>query len=131
MLESAETTLVKKAIQQHKSMLKSSQDKAQPFLPETIKRVHSRELSTAEQDPVDQFVHRKSRPSHRLGFLGLFGKKVDTIDYCKDEIVKLTGQLEEARLKLDDHHPHNSALLVQSSHSSFLPAKCTHVFRVI
>ncbi|PLW13499.1 hypothetical protein PCANC_15599 [Puccinia coronata f. sp. avenae] len=111
MLESAETTLVKKAIQQHKSMLKSSQDKAQPFLPETIKRVHSRELSTAEQDPVDQFVHRKSRPSHRLGFLGLLGKKVDTIDYCKDEIVKLTGQLEEARLKLDDHHPHNSAFI--------------------
>lgn len=110
MLESAETTLVKKAIEQHKSMLKSSHEKSEPFSPEVVKRIHSKDPSTAEQDPVDQFVRRKSRPSHRLGFLGLLGKKVDTIDYCKDEIVKLTYQLEEAREKLDEHHPHNSAL---------------------
>lgn len=111
MLESAETTLVKKAIQQHKSMLKSSHDKSKPFSPEVVQRIHSKDPSTPEQDPVDQFVRRKSRPSHRLGFLGLFGKKVDTIDYCKDEIVKLTNQLEEAREKLDEHHPHNSAFI--------------------
>ncbi|WAR60144.1 hypothetical protein PtB15_9B81 [Puccinia triticina] len=112
MLESAETTLVKKAIKQHRFMLASSPDGSHSIPPEAIKRARSKEHSVAEEhDPVDQFVRRKSRPSHRLGFLGLFGKKVDTIDYCKDEIVKLTNQLEEARTKIDQHHPHNSAFI--------------------
>ncbi|KAA1112631.1 hypothetical protein PGT21_004209 [Puccinia graminis f. sp. tritici] len=111
MLESAETTLVKKAIKQHNALLKSSNETSHSILPDVIKRIRSKEQTTAEQDPVDQYVRRKSRPSHRLGFLGLFGKKVDTIDYCKDEIVKLTNQLEEARQKIDQHHPHNSAFI--------------------
>ncbi|KNF06712.1 hypothetical protein PSTG_00028 [Puccinia striiformis f. sp. tritici PST-78] len=113
MLESAQTTLIKKAIQQHKSTTLKN-EKSSSLLPATIKRTRSKDQQNSvvvEQDPVDQFVKRKSRPHHRLGFLGLFGKKVDTIDYCKDEIVKLTNQLEQARLKIDEHHPHNSAFI--------------------
>ncbi|KIP05884.1 hypothetical protein PHLGIDRAFT_119442 [Phlebiopsis gigantea 11061_1 CR5-6] len=39
----------------------------------------------------------EKRPKHRLGFLGLFGKKVDTIEWCKDEIARLNASIDEKR----------------------------------
>ncbi|CAO2835157.1 unnamed protein product [Amaranthus hypochondriacus] len=43
------------------------------------------------------------RPTNRTGFLGLCGKKVDTIDYCKEKISKLESKLEsEQKVTLRD-----------------------------
>lgn len=105
-LEAAETQLIKTAVKADKSLKTLATSKAQPRSPSKVE-----EQSVAVQDPVDNLVRRKQRPSHRLGFLGLFGKKVDTIDWCKDEIIRLTNLLEKARRKLDQHHPHNSAFI--------------------
>ncbi|KAF5369002.1 hypothetical protein D9758_003059 [Tetrapyrgos nigripes] len=40
------------------------------------------------------------RPTHKLGFLGLFGEKVDTINWCREEIKKCTDALEEGRSQI-------------------------------
>lgn len=37
------------------------------------------------------------RPTHKLGFLGLFGEKVDSIDWARKEISICTALLDEAR----------------------------------
>jgi hypothetical protein len=36
----------------------------------------------------------KKRPHHRLGFLGLFGRKVDTINWCRSELERLIPNVE-------------------------------------
>ncbi|KAL1732165.1 hypothetical protein EV714DRAFT_282790 [Schizophyllum commune] len=40
-------------------------------------------------DPLKEAELAVPRPTHRLGFLGLWGEKVDTIDYCRKEIARL------------------------------------------
>ncbi|KAL5196881.1 hypothetical protein ABZP36_000393 [Zizania latifolia] len=35
-----------------------------------------------------------TKPTHRIGFLGLIGKKVDTIEYCDDKVKELLPKLE-------------------------------------
>nr|BAJ94358.1 predicted protein [Hordeum vulgare subsp. vulgare] len=36
-----------------------------------------------------------TRPTHRTGFLGLIGKKVDTLEYCNEKIKELLPKLED------------------------------------
>ncbi|KAF3771972.1 hypothetical protein EJ110_NYTH59069 [Nymphaea thermarum] len=38
--------------------------------------------------------NEKVRPKHRTGFLGLIGQKVDTIEFCNQQIKELTPKLE-------------------------------------
>ncbi|KAJ7072039.1 DUF221 family protein [Mycena amicta] len=45
----------------------------------------------------DELVPEKVRSTHRIGFLGLFGRKVDTIAWCTQEIARLNGEIETAR----------------------------------
>jgi hypothetical protein len=42
-------------------------------------------------------VDDKMRPSHRLGPLGLWGQKVDTINWCRRELLTLIPESEEAQ----------------------------------
>ncbi|THU96938.1 DUF221-domain-containing protein [Dendrothele bispora CBS 962.96] len=49
---------------------------------------------------LDELVPENKRPKHRTGPLGLSGKKVDTIDWCKEEIATLNGKIRQARAKL-------------------------------
>ena len=32
---------------------------------------------------INKLVPNSKRPTHRVGFLGMFGDKVDTIEWCK------------------------------------------------
>jgi len=50
-------------------------------------------------------VPRNLRPTHKLGFLGLLGEKVDTIDWCREEIKTCTSLLEEGRHKIPGYSP--------------------------
>ncbi len=61
-------------------------------------------------------VPQDKRPTHRLGFFGLWGKKVDSIDWAREEIQKCSQLLDEGRAKLDDasdttYPPLNSAFI--------------------
>ncbi|OTB08073.1 hypothetical protein M426DRAFT_317180 [Hypoxylon sp. CI-4A] len=44
-----------------------------------------------------RWVPEKKRPTHRLGLLGLFGKKVDTINWCRTELERLIPTIENAQ----------------------------------
>jgi hypothetical protein len=46
-----------------------------------------------------RWVPAKKRPTHRLGPLGLVGKKVDTIDWCRTELERLIPEVEAAQAK--------------------------------
>ncbi|KAG5924875.1 hypothetical protein E4U61_005722 [Claviceps capensis] len=46
---------------------------------------------------ISRWVPDKKRPSHRLGFLGLFGKKVDTIEWGRAELEKSVPEIERAQ----------------------------------
>lgn len=120
MLESAETKLCKAAIKHHQRQLKQLEHstQSQPSLipTTTLTSNRSSDIDPHSENPVNKLVNRKHRPTHRLGFIGCFGKKVDTVDWCKDEIVRLTKEIEEERKRLDKHPPHNSALWVPSSY---------------
>ncbi|EPY49670.1 DUF221 family protein [Schizosaccharomyces cryophilus OY26] len=51
----------------------------------------------------------KKRPTHRLTFL--IGKKVDSIDYCRDEIAKLNEQIDELQTKVEEQKKVGSVIL--------------------
>ncbi|KAK3390278.1 hypothetical protein B0H63DRAFT_110457 [Podospora didyma] len=44
-----------------------------------------------------RWIPEKKRPSHRLGPLGLFGKKVDSINWCRTELERLIPEVETAQ----------------------------------
>ncbi|KAG6037536.1 hypothetical protein E4U41_005019 [Claviceps citrina] len=58
----------------------------------------------AEQDAetgnvISRWVPDNKRPSHRLGPLGLFGKKVDTIEWGRAELEKSIPEIEKAQVE--------------------------------
>ncbi len=44
-----------------------------------------------------RWIPQKKRPSHRLGFLGLVGEKVDTIEWCRAELARLIPATQTAQ----------------------------------
>ncbi|KAG2219900.1 hypothetical protein INT45_008537 [Circinella minor] len=56
----------------------------------------------------NQFNGKKSRrPQVRMGFLGLFGKKVDAIDYFTEELEQIDKQVQEARNNTENYEMTN------------------------
>jgi calcium permeable stress-gated cation channel len=98
-LESAELALLRKAAKIRRKQLKKGEKFEKGSAPE--------ELEANDVNLADQLVPRKKRPTHRIkpGFLpfGLpfIGKEVDSIDWAKLEIVRLTKELNEGRAVLE------------------------------
>ncbi|KAI5480450.1 AMP deaminase [Pseudohyphozyma bogoriensis] len=72
----------------------------------------------ADSSLAARYVPAKKRPSHKLGFLGLFGKKVDTIEWARDEIAETNRLLAEGTATLsgaeaDAKYPPESAAFIQ------------------
>ncbi|KAF5124512.1 hypothetical protein DV495_003935 [Geotrichum candidum] len=85
-VEGAETALLKKAI---KNRLKAK--------------------TPIEGSDIDQYVPRKNRPTHRLKFL--IGKKVDTIEYGREQLPILNKEIEELKAKVSEASPLNSVFV--------------------
>ncbi|KAH8926797.1 DUF221-domain-containing protein [Atractiella rhizophila] len=85
-LEGAETKLLKMATKVAKKQPQGS------AAPPDVEKGEPRSL---------QWVPAKKRPTMKLGFLGLFGEKVDKIQYCREEIARLNKELEYKRERLD------------------------------
>ncbi|KAH6659524.1 hypothetical protein BKA67DRAFT_589500 [Truncatella angustata] len=51
-----------------------------------------------------RWIPTKKRPSHRLGPLGLVGKKVDTINWCRTELERLIPEVDKAQTSFRDGH---------------------------
>ena len=95
-LESAETALILKSAKLH---LKSSGIGTSPSKPD--QDVEGSPTDTSSKSmlilPDDQ------RPHHKLGFLGLFGKKVDTINWARQEIAECNRILEEGKQRIGEY----------------------------
>lgn len=46
---------------------------------------------------LDKYLTKKERPTHKLGALGLYGEKVDTFEWAREEIPRLTKEIETRR----------------------------------
>lgn len=112
-LESAETKLLKLATKMHKKQLKAAAKEDQKASGKLKKGTASGSPSMHNTDPerlsvsnAEQLVPENKRPSHRLpaGFmpfsLPLIGKKVDTINWARDEIEKTSSELDSGRARL-------------------------------
>ena len=100
MLESVETSLLNKAIKRNSKKEKK-----------TAKAGHKEEGSTPSNDPeaarivpVEELVPREDRPTHRLPpftwlpfSIPFVGKKVDTIEWAREQVHELNVQLEQRR----------------------------------
>lgn len=93
-LESAETKLLGTAAKLRLKETKSGKKAAKKGSPE-----HDVEAGTSIAG-AEVVVPPESRPSHKLGFLGLFGEKVDTIVWARNEIAECTRLLDEGRSKI-------------------------------
>jgi calcium permeable stress-gated cation channel len=102
-LESSQTQLIKTALKLRRKEEKASKKNG--------KSLDDSTWATASQEESDvslaeRLVPAKNRPTHRLPpswfFFGLpfTGKKVDTIDWCKEEIVKNSEALALSREQL-------------------------------
>ncbi|KAJ7187941.1 DUF221 family protein [Mycena filopes] len=97
-LEAAEAKILKhatdawrlKELAHRKMQKKKRHDEERNDAPLELPTMPLREL-------LDELVPVEARPKHRIGFLGLFGRKVETIPWCTEEISKLNHELGEAR----------------------------------
>ncbi|KAJ7268676.1 late exocytosis, associated with Golgi transport-domain-containing protein [Mycena haematopus] len=93
-LEAAEAEVLKHATNAwrikelaHRKMQKNKKrDEEQGDTPLELPAAPSREF-------LDELVPEDDRPTHRIGFLGLLGEKVETIPWCTDEISKLNHNI--------------------------------------
>ena len=84
-LESAETKLIRTATQLRLNAAKGKEKGP---------------AATPDLEEAASEVPKEQRPTHRTGFLGLFGPKVDSVEWAREEIVTCTALLEEGRSKI-------------------------------
>ena len=110
-LEGAETSILKKAAKAiaklDKKEIKAAKKAKQP--------APSLERDTSD---ISVYVPEKDRPKHKLGLLGLIGKKVDSIEWAKKEIAETNKLIHDDRITLhgpEGHtkYPTESAVFVQ------------------
>ncbi|KAK8961688.1 hypothetical protein KSP40_PGU012298 [Platanthera guangdongensis] len=66
-----------------------------------------------------------TRPTNRIGFLGLIGAKVDTIDHCNEKINELATKLEIEQKEADKDKQQNAALVFFSNRPAAVSASQT------
>jgi hypothetical protein len=91
-LESAEVKLIKLANKNRQAALKKGatpEDADKAAIP----------LDAESGSIAARWVPTKKRPTHRTGLLGLVGKKVDTINWCRAELERLIPAAEDAQAK--------------------------------
>lgn len=87
-LEKAEVKLIKLANKERNKALKNASSDSEEVRPT---------LDAESGSIAARWVSPKKRPTHRTGFLGLVGKKVDTIDWCREELLRLIPETEAAQ----------------------------------
>jgi hypothetical protein len=100
-LEGAETKLIKLA---NKERLKA------------VKRGTAKEpvIITADSESgsiAARWLPSKKRPTHRTGKFGLFGAKVDSINWCREKLEKLISDTDAARAKYKGDKPVNAVFV--------------------
>ncbi|KAI5291610.1 hypothetical protein KEM54_002887 [Ascosphaera aggregata] len=104
-LEEAETSLIVKAnaarLKALKLKSKSDATRSSTIVPsDRVKEGNEEDPSSSGESGsvAAQWIKPSERPSHRLGWLCL-GKKVDTIDWARKELARLTPEIEKLQAK--------------------------------
>jgi hypothetical protein len=85
----------------------------------TVHKAHQKNQKNSKAVPEvmedghewSKHIPRSKRPTHKLGFLGLIGKKVDSIDWASDEILETSKELSDRRTHIEDYQPINAAFI--------------------
>ncbi|TFK44505.1 hypothetical protein BDQ12DRAFT_701964 [Crucibulum laeve] len=98
-LEAAESQLLKMATQawRAKEKMHRKDQKRKSKDPESRDEEIEMTVPPASHAFLDELVPPNKRPTHHTGLLGLFGPKVDTIDWCKDDIARLNAAIKDSR----------------------------------
>lgn len=92
-LESSETKLIKTAI---KLCGEAGKGAGRQWQSRNAVEVAS---SGESGSSAARWVPSGKRPTHRIGFLGLLGQKVDSIDWCRSELQRLVPAVEHLQAK--------------------------------
>ncbi|KAI5868551.1 DUF221-domain-containing protein [Durotheca rogersii] len=66
-----------------------------------------------------RWVPQKKRPTHRLGLLGLVGRKVDTINWCRTELGRIIPAVDAAQNQYrSGHYKKGSSVFVEFYHQA-------------
>ncbi|OAV98725.1 hypothetical protein PTTG_09825 [Puccinia triticina 1-1 BBBD Race 1] len=95
-LEGAYASLISTAHKAHQKNQKNSK-----AVPEVMEDGHE----------WSKHIPRSKRPTHKLGFLGLVGKKVDSIDWASEEVLETSKELSNRRTNMEDYKPVNAAFV--------------------
>lgn len=101
-LESAETALLRTAAKLRSKEQSKKGGKAAAEEEAKAKKNADPEAAPIDLETATSIVPRDQRPTHRLGFLPFTGKKVDTIEWAREEIKECNKLLEEARTVIRD-----------------------------
>lgn len=93
-LEGAQVKLIKLA---NKERIKANKKSGATETAEATEAAADAAADTEVGTASARWVPQKKRPSHRLGFLGLLGKKVDTIEWGREELEKQIPAAETAQ----------------------------------
>lgn len=94
-LEKAEVKLIKAANKARQAHLKKQRSAdAESTIP----------LDAESGSIAARWITPKKRPHHRLGLLGLVGRKVDTINWCRSELQRLIPDVEHEQTAFRDGH---------------------------
>ena len=96
-LEGAIGSLIKTA-----TKLEAKRDKAAAKGKPAPKKTIVDDVEKDKSGAAEKLVPSKQRPTHKLGFLGLFGKKVDSINWCREEIARLNDEIDERRKRVQE-----------------------------
>ncbi|KAJ5629477.1 hypothetical protein N7528_003134 [Penicillium herquei] len=96
-LEAAETKLIVMANKARAKALKKKNKGANPEEGDTAAEETIGEFDDESGSVAARYVEAKDRPTHRLKFL--IGEKVDTINWARSEIERLSPEIEELQAK--------------------------------
>jgi hypothetical protein len=97
-LEAAESKVLRQAAKAWRKLL-ANEKKARNKQPKDIEKIPPPLTPPAQPtlEFLDSLVPPAKRPTHRTGLLGLFGEKVSTIEWCKNEIARLNAEIKSSR----------------------------------
>lgn len=79
---------------------------------------------------IDKYLTKKERPAHKLGALGCYGEKVDTLEWCREEIPRLNKELEDRRraaeTDFETYKPASAAFILFNTQIAAHMAAKTH-----
>ncbi|KAI1434674.1 hypothetical protein GGR50DRAFT_661130 [Xylaria sp. CBS 124048] len=114
-LEQAEVKLLKLA---NAERLKAAKKGGTSEMPAAVDSGESGSLAA-------RWVPPKKRPSHRLGLLGLVGKKVDTINWCRTELERLIPTVQKAQYAYrDGNYKKINSVFVEFTNQADAEAAC-------